>query len=64
MGYVRLSQFTETTADELARAAASLKQSGLNGLVLDLRFNPGGLLDQARQGLTPVRQCRADASSA
>lgn len=47
IGYVRLSQFTETTADELARAAASLKQSGLNGLVLDLRFNPGGLLDQA-----------------
>lgn len=47
IGYIRLSQFTETTSDELARAAATLKQSGLKGLVLDLRFNPGGLLDQA-----------------
>jgi len=47
IGYVRLSQFADTTSDELDRAVREMRRSGLKGLVLDLRFNPGGLLDQA-----------------
>ncbi len=47
IGYVRLSQFADTSTDELDNAIRQMKQSGLKGLVFDLRFNPGGLLDQA-----------------
>lgn len=47
IGYVRLSQFTASTAEDLAVAIDEMSAQGLNGLVLDLRFNPGGLLDQA-----------------
>lgn len=49
-GYVRIAQFQEKTADDLQKALASLNESGkgkLKGLVLDLRNDPGGLLDQA-----------------
>jgi carboxyl-terminal processing protease len=53
-GYVRLSQFNESTADELSRAIDEMtdevqKQTGdmLTGLILDLRNNPGGILDSA-----------------
>lgn len=49
--WVRLSRFAEPTADELRKALAQAvkesKQEGLRGIVLDLRNNPGGLLDQA-----------------
>lgn len=47
IGYVRLTQFTENTASDLTSAVDAMRADGLNGLVLDLRFNPGGLLDQA-----------------
>ncbi|MBM4361582.1 MAG: PDZ domain-containing protein [Deltaproteobacteria bacterium] len=48
IGYVRLKQFQATTDDELAAALDELgKKQPLRGLVLDLRDNPGGLLDQA-----------------
>jgi carboxyl-terminal processing protease len=47
IGYIRLSQFTETTGDELTQAVSSLQARGMKGLIFDLRFNPGGLLDQA-----------------
>lgn len=48
VGYVRLKQFQQTTTAELDAALAELKKNGeLKGLVLDLRGNPGGLLDQA-----------------
>jgi carboxyl-terminal processing protease len=47
IGYVRLIQFAEKTDDDFERAIDQMKAVGLNGLVLDLRFNPGGLLDQA-----------------
>lgn len=53
LGYVRISQFSENTAAELGRAVddirADLAESGdeLRGLVLDLRNNPGGILDSA-----------------
>jgi len=47
VGYVRLTQFGEKTADELESALKKLKTQGMQGLILDLRGNPGGLLDQA-----------------
>jgi carboxyl-terminal processing protease len=48
-GYVRLTQFQERTDDDLDRALKKLDKeaSGLHGLVLDLRNDPGGLLTQA-----------------
>lgn len=48
VGYVALtSGFSSTTDSELARAIADLKSQGMQQLVLDLRRNPGGLLDEA-----------------
>jgi len=50
MGYVRISQFSETTADDLNAALKELRKSNggvLKGLVLDLRNNPGGVLEAA-----------------
>jgi carboxyl-terminal processing protease len=48
IGYVRIKQFQQSTDDELEKALEGLKkQKPLAGLVLDLRDNPGGLLDQA-----------------
>ncbi|MEQ8845209.1 MAG: S41 family peptidase [Phycisphaerales bacterium] len=47
IGYVRLTGFTENTADDFDKAIAQMRTQGLQGLVLDLRFNRGGLLDQA-----------------
>ena len=47
IGYVRLRDFSETSDDELSRALASLREEGAERLLLDLRSNPGGPLDQA-----------------
>ena len=47
IGYVRLVQFGEKTSDDLEAALRKLKAQGMQGLILDLRWNPGGLLDQA-----------------
>ncbi len=47
VGYIRLTGFTDDSAREFDRALAVMRQQGLNGLILDLRYNPGGLLDQA-----------------
>lgn len=47
IGYVRLLQFSDRTTAELHAAIDRLKQEGLNGVILDLRFNPGGLLNEA-----------------
>lgn len=47
LGYVRLTQFGDHTADELEDALVKLEKKGMRALVLDLRGNPGGLLDQA-----------------
>jgi carboxyl-terminal processing protease len=47
IGYVRLVQFGEKTSDELEKALKKLKAQGMQGLIIDLRWNPGGLLDQA-----------------
>ena len=50
IGYVGLTGgFQETTAAELADAVAEMQKQGMKGLVLDLRGNPGGILEQAIQ---------------
>ncbi len=48
-GYLRLSQFQSTTLRDLRQALAKMEQENqpMKGLILDLRNNPGGLLDQA-----------------
>jgi len=46
-GYIRLQDFGESTDSELGRALRDLTQQGMKRLVLDLRENPGGALDQA-----------------
>ena len=47
IGYVRIEEFAENTSDELEAALTGLEHSGIRGLVIDLRNNPGGLLDSA-----------------
>lgn len=47
IGYVRLTNFDENTAMNFDLAVREMQRKGLAGLVLDLRYNPGGLLDQA-----------------
>jgi carboxyl-terminal processing protease len=47
IGYIRLAQFGERTSSELDAGIKKLKAQGMKGLILDLRWNPGGLLDQA-----------------
>lgn len=49
IGYVRVSQFNSPTARELAKALDELEKQGMQALVLDLRNNPGGLVDSAVQ---------------
>ena len=46
-GYIKVNRFSETTYDEFKTALASLKQQGLQQLMLDLRNNPGGYMDRA-----------------
>jgi carboxyl-terminal processing protease len=46
-GYVRMIRFSATTSDELESALVSLEKKGMNRLVLDLRGNSGGFLNQA-----------------
>lgn len=58
-GYVRIAQFQEKTSDDLHKALEALKEENkgkINGLVLDLRNDPGGLLDQA----VKVSECFLD----
>jgi len=47
IGYVRLSAFNETTDREIAEALKQLNASNLDGFILDMRGNPGGLLNEA-----------------
>jgi carboxyl-terminal processing protease len=47
VGYIRIDRFSESTADELKKKINKLGASKLSGLILDLRDNPGGLLNQA-----------------
>ncbi len=47
MGYIRLAMFSETSGDDFARKMAELEEQGMKSLILDLRNNPGGLIDQS-----------------
>jgi carboxyl-terminal processing protease len=47
IAYVRLIQFNEPTAEEFSKALDELQKQGMQALVLDLRNNPGGLLNSA-----------------
>jgi carboxyl-terminal processing protease len=47
VGYIRLSAFNETTDREIAEALKKLNAQSLDGLILDMRGNPGGLLNEA-----------------
>ncbi len=47
IGYVRLTSFSNHTTERFDEAIKQMRKHGLHGLVLDLRFNPGGLLDEA-----------------
>ena len=47
IGFVRLSQFSRTSHSEMVEAIARLRNEGMRGLIIDLRGNGGGFLDQA-----------------
>jgi len=49
IGYVRITQFNEPTAGEFEKALDKLESEGMNALIIDLRNNPGGLLESARR---------------
>ena len=47
IGYIKLTQFQESTAADLASALTGLKKDGMTSIILDLRNDPGGLLNSA-----------------
>ncbi|NQU95429.1 MAG: S41 family peptidase [Candidatus Omnitrophica bacterium] len=47
LGYIKLIEFQEKTPDDLEKALLVLREKGMKGLILDVRNNPGGLLDTA-----------------
>jgi carboxyl-terminal processing protease len=47
IAYLRLTHFYQATADDLREALTELKREGMRGLILDVRDNPGGLLESA-----------------
>jgi carboxyl-terminal processing protease len=47
IGYIRITEFGDRTGEELEAALGRLKAEGMKALILDLRLNPGGLLDEA-----------------
>ncbi|HEY2930993.1 MAG TPA: S41 family peptidase [Acidobacteriota bacterium] len=47
IGYIKINRFSDTTSDELEAALEKMDQPTLEGLILDLRGNPGGALNQA-----------------
>ncbi len=49
IGYIRMTNFTKTTGEELDRAISDMTRNGAEGLILDLRYNPGGLLQAATE---------------
>ena len=60
VGYIHLTQFQETTGEEMSNAIDGF--SNLKGLVIDLRNNPGGLLSQAVDVCDHLLARRAKAS--
>jgi carboxyl-terminal processing protease len=50
IGYVRIKQFQERTHEEMLKTIGKIRQSGaIKGAILDLRSNPGGLVDEASE---------------
>jgi carboxyl-terminal processing protease len=49
LGYIQLSDFSETSGDDFRKALQNLMDQGAKGIILDLRGNPGGVLQQAVQ---------------
>lgn len=47
IGYIRISMFNENTANDFIRRYQELEKEGMKGTVLDLRDNPGGLLEES-----------------
>lgn len=47
VGYIKLVQFAKPTASDVEKALRKLKEQGATSYILDLRYNPGGLLNQA-----------------
>ncbi|NIQ98078.1 MAG: hypothetical protein GWN87_30930, partial [Desulfuromonadales bacterium] len=47
--YIRVSDFKKNTADDLREEIKEMEREGLRSLVLDLRWNPGGLLNASRE---------------
>ena len=47
IGYIKLTQFQEMTSEDLAKALKELKDKGMKSIILDLRNDPGGLLNSA-----------------
>ncbi len=47
IGYVRLSMFNENTGNDLTKKLEQLEREGMKGIILDLRNNPGGLLEES-----------------
>ncbi len=47
VGYIRIRQFNANTSTELRESLDKLEKEGIKGLLIDLRFNPGGLLNEA-----------------
>ena len=47
IGYIPVQRFNETATQEVQRSVARLAREGLKGLILDMRGNPGGILDQS-----------------
>jgi len=47
IGYVRLAKFSKETADDLRKVLEKFNRDGMEGILLDLRFNTGGLFQQA-----------------
>ena len=49
IGYIKISQFSEGTADDFLDHLEDLEDGGMSGLVIDVRGNPGGLLDSVQK---------------
>jgi carboxyl-terminal processing protease len=49
IGYMRMTNFTKMTSEELDRAILEMQAQGVKGLIFDLRYNPGGLLTAATE---------------
>jgi carboxyl-terminal processing protease len=47
IGYLRVTEFVARTAEEIRQKVDELKSAGITGLIVDLRFNPGGLVNSA-----------------